>query len=295
MSAAAWSLALTMCPLRLGAKRALTAPLAPAVLVISCAVTNPAPAGSAERQTLPTHVNAVYRISFTALGKIGTFHFKSDITGDVYALSADAKVSTYIFGYKGQMSSAGTLPAAQAQPANYTYSYKQKALFGTKKVSTLNMAFDPAGVSRVNFVPPEKLSKNAVPVLPSHLKSVLDPLSGIMALSLANLAKPCEERLPIYDGQQRFDVVFAPSGIRAEVNGDHVCVVHVEPISGHKKGEGAGAVVDGNIEVMLRPVFKANVIIPLKVTVPTKVGTAVLTSERVDITMPDQQHIALQR
>ena len=115
-----------------------------------------------------------------------------------------------------------------------------------------------------------------------------------MALSLGDLAKPCEQRLPIYDGQQRFDVVFAPSGIRPETKGDQVCVVHVESI-GHKKGEGAAAVVKGNIEVLLRPVLKANVIIPIKVTVPTKVGTAVLTSEQVDITMPDQQHIALQQ
>jgi Protein of unknown function (DUF3108) len=285
---------LIMYLLRLGAKRALKASLAPAVFLISCAAT-PAPAGPAQRSTLPAHVNAVYRISFTALGKIGTFRFKSDIAGEAYALSAEAKINTYIFGYKGQMSSAGAVPAAQAQPANYTYSYKQKALFGTKKVSTLTMAFDPAGVSRVTFVPPEKLSKNAVPVMPAHLKSVLDPLSGVMGLSLGNLAKPCEQRLPIYDGQQRFDVVFAPSGVRPETKGDHVCVVHLQPISGHKKGEGVAAVVNGNIEVVLRPMLKANVIIPLIVTVPTSVGTAVLTSEQVDITMPDQQHISLQR
>jgi hypothetical protein len=71
--------------------------------------------------------------------------------------------------------------------------------------------------------------------------------------------------------------------------------VHLVPISGHKKGEGAGAVVNGNIELVLRPVPKANVIIPFKVTVPTIIGSAVLTSEQVDITMPDQQRIALRR
>jgi hypothetical protein len=37
------------------------------------------------------------------------------------------------------------------------------------------------------------------------------------------------------------------------------------------------------------------VIIPFKVTVPTVVGTATLTSEQIDITMPDQQRIALRK
>ncbi len=60
-------------------------------------------------------------------------------------------------------------------------------------------------------------------------------------------------------------------------------------------GDGAAAVVNGNIELVLRPVPKANVIIPFKVTVPTIIGSAVLTSEQVDITMPDRQRIAMRR
>ena len=160
---------MTMYSLRLRAKRVLTAPLVPTAILISCAAST---AGSAERAMLPAHVDATYRVNFTALGKIGSFHFKSDITGDAYALTGHAKVSAYAFSYKGQMSSAGAVPAARAQPANYTYGYKQKALFGKKKVSTLNIAFDPTGVSKVTFVPPEKeLSKNAVPVTPANRKA----------------------------------------------------------------------------------------------------------------------------
>ncbi len=52
------------------------------------------------------------------------------------------------------------------------------------------------------------------------------------------------------------------------------------PISGHKKGEGADSVISGDIEVVLRPVPKANILIPYRVTVPTIIGAAVLASER---------------
>jgi hypothetical protein len=67
------------------------------------------------------------------------------------------------------------------------------------------------------------------------------------------------------------------------------------PISGHKPGEGTDRVINGQIEVVLRPVPKAHILIPYRVTVPTIVGSAVLTSEKVDITMPDRQRIAFRR
>jgi hypothetical protein len=69
--------------------------------------------------------------------------------------------------------------------------------------------------------------------------------------------------------------------------------VRLVPISGHKPGEGAASVVKGDIVLVMRPVPKANIAIPYRLTVPTIVGTAELTSERVDITMPDQQRFAL--
>ena len=47
--------------------------------------------------------------------------------------------------------------------------------------------------------------------------------------------------------------------------------------------------------LVMRPVPKANVVIPYSISVPTSIGTATLTSEKVDITMPDQQRIALRR
>ncbi len=277
--------------LRLAANRALAAALVPLAL-LSVSVASPA---VAERQTVPAQVNALYRISFTALGKIGYFRFTSDASGQAYAQSAEAKIDTAIFDYDGKMSSSGSVAAAHARPTAYEFRYKQKALFGKKKAKSLNVAFDPAGVSKVTWVPPEEPWKKVIPVAAAQLKNALDPLSGVLALSLGNLAKPCEQRLPIYDGKQRFDVVFAPSGKVADAKGDYVCAVHLEPISGHKKGEGAASVIKGNIEVVLRPIPKANVIIPFRVTVPTRVGTAVLTSEQVDITMPDQQRIALRR
>jgi hypothetical protein len=150
-------------------------------------------------------------------------------------------------------------------------------------------------VADVKFVPPDEPSKKVVPVTADQLRNVLDPLSGVMALSLGNSARPCDQKLPIFDGKQRFDLIFTPTEHSAGPGADQLCHVRLIPISGHKKGGGADSVISGNIEVVLRPVPKANILIPYRVTVPTIIGSAVLTSEQVDITMPDQQRIALRR
>lgn len=251
------------------------------------------PPGLAEqraRGVLPAQVTATYKISFTALGDIGHFRFQSNIDGSAYNLTADAKVDTAIFDYRGDMKSHGGVFGAATEPADYNFNYRQKTFLKKKKVKSLNIAFVGDSVSKVT--PEDPLSPKAVPVTAAHLKRVLDPLSGVMALSLGNLARPCDQKLPIYDGKQRFDLVFTPRG---RSGADHVCHVKLEPVSGHKPGSGMNAVISGDIEVVMRPVPKANVIIPYRVTVPTVIGSAVLRSERVDITMPDNERIALGR
>jgi Protein of unknown function (DUF3108) len=250
----------------------------------------------AKSEVLPAQVQAVYRITFGLLGEIGTFKFSSGIEDEAYTLSAKAKIDTAVFDYAGFMTSTGSVFSATARPGDYSFRYKQKAVLSKKKVKSLSIAFDRKGVKDVVFVPPERPSPKAIPVTQKQLENVLDPLSGVMALSLGSLDRPCEQRLPIFDGEQRFDLVFTPTSRRPQKpGGDWLCHVRLIPISGHRKGKGQDSVITGAIEVVLRPVPKANILIPYRVTVPTIIGAAELKSEKVDITMPDRQRIALRR
>lgn len=265
---------------------------AAAALIAAMSLASPGPAHALDKGALPANVDAVYRVNFTALGEIGRFHFNSKIDGETYALKADAKIDTAIFDYRGDMSSKGAVSEAGlgTEPAAYSYTYKQKTFLKKKKVKSLDIAFEGPAVSKVTpFDPP---SPKAIPVTAQQLRNVLDPLTGVMALSLGNLANPCAQKLPIYDGKQRFDIVFTP---KRRAGADHVCTVKMVQISGHKPGEGSGSVVNGEIELVMRPVPKANIVIPYSVSVPTIVGTATLTSEKVEITMPDSERIALRR
>jgi len=279
---------------RLGAIHALNRVLLSSLLLLSAGSIF-ASASRADSATLPAQVSAVYRISFGLLGDIGTFRFSSSIENEAYTLSAKARIDTAVFDYSGIMASTGSVLSAITRPADYNFRYRQKAILGKKKSKYLSIAFNPSGVEDVTFVPPERPSKKAIPVTESQLQNVLDPLSGVMALSLGDLKNPCERRLPIFDGKQRFDLVFSTAGRPAGRGAEWLCHVRLVPISGHKEGEGQDSVITGDIEVVLRSVPKANIVVPYRVTVPTIVGAAVLTSEKIDITMPDRQRIALRR
>ena len=251
------------------------------------------PASPARAGPLPAHVFASYKISFGVLGNIGTFDFRSDVNGETYVLSADAKIDTAVFDYKGAMTSIGSVLSTVTKPSHYTFQFKQKALLSSSQAKSLGIGFDTTGVKEVKWVPPQDIPPGFIPVTKEQLRDVLDPLTGVMSLAVGDTARPCDRRLPIFDGRQRFDLVFTPASKPASPAADQVCRVRMIPISGYKPGEGAESVISGNIEVVLRPVPTANIVIPYRVTVPTIIGSAVLSSEQADITMPDQQRIAM--
>jgi len=265
------------------------------LVVTSSILAQGTPAARAERRAgaghLPASVEAFYRVSFGPLENIGSLQFRSDVNGDDYTLFANAKVEAVVLEYVGQMQSSGSLLSAETKPASYMYHYRQKPLIGKKKDATLRMGFDESGVTEI--APRSDFWKRDVPITAQDLKDVLDPLSAVMALSLGEVAAPCDRKLPIFDGKLRFDLVFQPTGRPVGPKGAVVCRVTLIPIAGHNNGQGSDKVISGEIEVTLQPVPEANLVIPILVRVPTIVGTAVLKSQKVQITMPDHHRFAL--
>jgi Protein of unknown function (DUF3108) len=280
---------------RFPGRRTHVAAVLSALLLLPAAIASTPPTQAGSGGPLPAHVVASYKITFGLLGNIGSFRFRSDVNGEAYNLSADAKIDTAVFDYNGVMTSIGSVFSAVTKPSHYTFQFKQKAFLSSSKSKSLGIGFDPTGVRDVRWAPPDDFPGGFIPATKEQLRNVLDPLTGVMSLSVGDTARPCDRRLPIFDGRQRFDLVFTPASRPVSPVADQVCHVKMIPISGYKPGEGSESVISGTIEVVLRPVPKANIIIPYRVTVPTIIGAAVLTSEQADITMPDQQRIAMRR
>ncbi|HXF54678.1 MAG TPA: DUF3108 domain-containing protein [Hyphomicrobiaceae bacterium] len=268
--------------------------------VIACAVAAvflPA-SGAVHAESWPSRVNAAYKITLAGI-ELGDFHFESSVTGSSYALAATAELSWGFgaFTWRGVTSSSGTLATAQPKPAVFSFDYKSNRKSGSVKVG-----FDDSGVSSVVAVPKSTPSPETVPVREHHLKSVLDPMTAILALSRGTTSNPCGRRIAVFDGKQRFDLALSfrrfatvsearPSG---QPHIAFVCRVQYIPVAGYRNNSETQAMASNTgIEVTLRPVPSANLLVPYQITIPTIVGPAVLSSRRVEIVAPDNRQIAL--
>ncbi len=243
----------------------------------------------------PEKVTARYRITFNGL-EIGKVRFESTADERKYELSANAKFSALLGALKwsGKTKSTGVLRADEPQPADYAFNFKSNS-----KRGSVEMAFDRAGVTNAVIEPTPRQSKKIVPLEDKHLKGVLDPLSAVLAMSRTGTDNPCSQKIPIFDGRQRFDLILSPrrqERINDGTSGGpgvtgYVCHVQYVPIAGHKdKGDDDGGwVAEDKVEVILRPVRRANILVPYKVTIPTIAGPAVVTSERIEITNGSDQ------
>ena len=248
---------------------------------------------SAQTTNWPDKVTGRYKITFNGI-EIGKFRFESTADARGYELQANAKLSILLgaFKWSGKTKSTGSLRGDKPKPADYSFEFD-----GSSKSGSVAMDFNDAGVTRAVVEPPSKPSKSTIPVEDKHLKGVFDPLSAVMAMSRGISGNPCNQTLPIFDGKQRFDLVFTPAGQRriteAKPSGEpemaYVCKVQYVPIAGHKDNKSTRDNAKTEIELMLRPVPSAGIFVPYQVKIPSFAGSAVLTSERVEITTgPDQ-------
>jgi hypothetical protein len=246
----------------------------------------------------PANVRAVYDINFNGF-HVGSFEFQSQSEDQSYTIAGNAQLTLLLgaFRWIGETRSFGLIANHAPKPAAFVFEFKANSKAGSTK-----MDFADGVVADVRHSPPPMPKPDTVPVRKQHLRGVLDPLSAIMVVARASNPNPCDQRLPIFDGKERFDLVLSYKG-QMKVNEQqpsgqpaiaHICRVKYQPIAGHKVDAETSfmATTDG-IEVALRPVPSANVLIPYQITIPTLVGYATITSKRVEIETPGQPQIAL--
>ena len=245
----------------------------------------------------PANVRAVYDINFNGFN-VGAFEFQSQSEEESYTLTGNAKLTLLLGAFKwiGETRSFGLISNPMPKPAAFIFDFKANSKAGSTK-----MDFANGVVAAVQHTPTPVPQPGIVPLRPQHLRGVLDPLSAIMVVARAS-TDPCDRRLPIFDGKERFDLVLSYKG-QMKVNEQqpsgqpamaHVCRVKYQPIAGHKAEiENSFMVTTDAIEVALRPVPTANVLIPYQITIPTLVGYATIVAKRIDIETPGQPQIAL--
>ena len=143
--------------------------------------------------------------------------------------------------------------------------------------------------------PPTEESKDRIPVREEHRTGVVDPMSAaiITVPGTADMLSPdnCKRTVPIFDGRQRYDLVFSYERIDTakDIKGYNgkllVCRVDYRPIAGYKPDKlNVKYMQDNrNIFVWLAPVEGTRVLFPARVSIVTLIGIVVVQAENFEI------------
>jgi len=263
-------------------------------LLLLLPVSGAAPLAAADA---PLRMHVLYGVSFNGFD-IGSFEVDTEAEQQRYDLVASAHLSFLLGAYtwEGRTHSFGLIAKEATRPSAYSFDFKS-----TLKAGSTTLLFSDGAVTRISQLPAAIASPGAIPLNGDHLKGVLDPLSALLVLSRAS-ANPCQRRIPIFDGRERFDLLFSYKGetrvteLTASGQPDVgvLCKVKYLPIAGHRVDATTEFMAASEeIEVALRPIPAANLFVPYRISVPTRVGTASLSSKRIEIASPGQPQIAL--
>ncbi len=242
----------------------------------------------------PAEVQAAYRIQFNSL-EIGQFTFNSSVHNRTYSISGNAGISALlgIVRWNGITKVSGAVAGDAPKPAGYSFEFNSSTSSGV-----IRMGFDAGAVKSLDFNPPIPDAPGTVPVVPVHMRGVLDPLSAVMAMSRPRDGNPCTQRLPIFDGKARFDLVLSPKGEApiAEVSQTgpaemlRVCRIRVVPIAGHVENEKTEQLRRAlGIEIAFRSIPSAGLFVPHRITIPTFAGSVELIAQTVNIRTQREQ------
>jgi len=252
------------------------------------------PAVSAEQ----IEVNARYDALFAGV-ELGRLTIKSQSDARRYRIQSNAKVDALFGAFKFKLNAqgSGAIRGDRVIPSRYEQKAESRRKLAFKEKRRLKRAvleFENGTVVREQVRPPRK-TKKRVAIREEHRRGVLDPAAAIVALTRPVASgSPCDRRLPIFNGHQRLDLVLSPAG-KGRAGGDYVCAVKYVRVAGHKPSDKEGEDLErrSNIEIVLRPVPRANLLVPVLVRVKTMAGTAEVRAARIEISGAGRKRIAL--
>jgi Protein of unknown function (DUF3108) len=233
---------------------------------------------------------------------IGSAEMKGTFEGRQYRLEMQARLSGLgaIIGGEGGATASGSLTTAR--PTSSGFAARARTSAGER---TLRMAIVNGNAVAVSIDPPLEPKLDKVPVAEAHKRAIIDPLSAVIAPVVRGaLTDPanCNRTVPIFDGGTRFDMVLSYAGTRQVEKPGYsgpvlVCNVRYVPIAGHRPQRPATRFMQDNrdISVWLAPVEGARVLVPLRISLKTMIGTSVVEATHVAFDGPQVAHASGRR
>lgn len=222
-----------------------------------------------------------YSITLAGL-TVAKANFVTEVERRNYTISGSfraAGIADLFTDISGETSVSGRLAARNRMVAQrYSLIYKSG-----KSTKTYNVRYRNGDVVHTTLEPaPGNRGENWIPIAPEDLKSVLDPISGLI---MTENDRICPRTLPIYDGESRMDLVMTPKGTgQMKVNDSNtdvvICAIRYVPKSGFKRGRDDIEYLrkQSNMEIWFAKTGNLKLYAPVYAQVPTRVGPLRITA-----------------
>lgn len=264
----------------------------------------PAGTGVSEAGQNYSKLSAAYKVRFAGL-PLGTFEIWTNLSKSSYSMLGRGDFTfllSVLFELKGTTQSSGMITASGLNPSAFSFNFKTK-----KQKGWLDMKFAGGKVTKVASEPVLKVTENSIPVTDKDVTGVLDPLSALFMTSRSRSdevdGSVCQQRIPVYDGKYRFDLLLShKQTVRVVREGNTgyegpavVCRVKYVPVAGHRPGNSTVEFMaqTDDIEIWLIPLHHERMYAPYHLVMPTPYGEATATSSALHMELEGQQKASL--
>lgn len=243
-------------------------------------------------------VSAHYAISMTGV-TIGHITWTIDIGETTYNTTATGKASgvlSVLMNGDGTVNAQGRVAEDHLDPSAFTSTIADED--GTIK---LTMVF-ANGVATESLTPQPPSHPDRMPVTDADRRDVADPLSAVLISTKLGggtfAASDCDRTLKIFDGRRRYNLVLSNGRVsKVEIERGYrgpalVCGVMLEPIAGYRADSMVIKYVARrrNMELWFAPIAGTSIVAPVRVLMPTLVGTLKIEADRFEATAAPVAH-----
>jgi hypothetical protein len=228
-------------------------------------------------------VEAQYLISLAGLN-LGRATLSGTLGEEAYSLNVSARLTGLVGAVTSGQGGASARGTIGKQPLSNGFALSASNGSTTR---TVQISASAGSVKGVVIEPPFEPNPERVPVKPQHLVNIVDPVSALLMPVLGANAKDkanCNRKIPVFDGTQRFDVVLSfvetqqiehESGYKGAIL---ICSARYVPQAGHRPERRVTKFMMENkdMSVWLVPAQKGEVLLPLRISVKTMIGTSVI-------------------
>jgi hypothetical protein len=246
-------------------------------------------------------LDASYTISFARI-RVGDIAATGVFGEREYAMSARGRaggIMKVLVDGEASFSTHGTIKDGYPVPTTFT-----SKIVSDAETSDVTMVLDEGSVKELAAVAPPKSDR--VPVTQANRQGIVDPLTAMLFSAAAageGLSQDvCRHTLPIFDGQQRYDLklafkrmdkVTAEKGYAGPVV---VCSVSYEPIAGHRASTPLVKYLSEGreMEMALAPVAGTRLLAPFRMLVMSALANLVIEANQFEATAqpPDASTVA---